>query len=118
MTGQSDTLVSPGRMDTVPMHSDPAITIAELLRLNKELTKRFHLKWPLLSGEGLIKDNFLNNILETHKKMRGNKMFLDKESSIFFTKGTIIFWNTDKHISDSLTGTLTHSGVHERAKAG
>lgn len=88
MTWQSDTLVNPVRMNMVQMNSDPVITIAELLRLNKELDQRFHLKWSLLSGEQLIKDNFFFLILGTQKKMRGNKMFLDKECSIFFRKWT------------------------------
>lgn len=35
MTWQSDTLISPVRMNTVQMNCDPVITIAELLRLNK-----------------------------------------------------------------------------------
>ena len=45
-------------MNTVQMNSDPGITIAELWRLNKALTKRLHLKWSLLFGEELGKDNF------------------------------------------------------------
>lgn len=41
---QSDTLVNPVRMNTAQMNSDPIITIAELLRLNKSLDQKIPLE--------------------------------------------------------------------------
>lgn len=40
MTRQSDTLVNPIKMNTANTNSDPDITIAELLRSNKELDQK------------------------------------------------------------------------------
>lgn len=40
----SDTLVSPVRMKTAWLNSDPVVTIAELLRLNKRLDQKIRLE--------------------------------------------------------------------------
>lgn len=57
MTRQSDTLVNPVRMNTAWVNSDPAITIAELLRLNKRLDQKIKLEMSPSVCDELI-DNF------------------------------------------------------------
>lgn len=85
MTRQSDTLVNPVRMNTAWLNSDPVVTIAELLRLNKRLDQKIQLEMAPSVCDELINIFFLKT-LGMCKKIRGNKMLKDKEFSTFFRK--------------------------------
>lgn len=54
----SDTLVSPVRMKTAWLNSDPVITIEELLRLNKRLDQKIRLEMA-----PSVYDELINSVL-------------------------------------------------------